>query len=162
MLLRNRRDMHRHVVEVLTRIDPGRINDIARHYLEARERAKALPWLVESAERGARAYSTPEAIQYSDEATGILEEGVPDRTLAALAYKRRGCELQLFAEIERADANTLIYMTEFDRALPRLEETIELAKALGNKQYEAGMKSWSLPVYHLRNGDVQAARRSPR
>jgi polysaccharide deacetylase 2 family uncharacterized protein YibQ len=44
------------------RIDKEQVNNIARHFLDAEDNARALPYLFQAAERAARAYSTPEAI----------------------------------------------------------------------------------------------------
>ncbi|MBI3760286.1 MAG: AAA family ATPase, partial [Chloroflexi bacterium] len=62
LLLSKRRELHRRVAECLERTDKERVNDIARHFLEAHDTAKALPYLVEAGDRAARAYSMPEAI----------------------------------------------------------------------------------------------------
>lgn len=61
LLLSRRRDIHRRVAECLEHLEPAGAGDIARHYLEAQEPARALPFLVESAERAARAYATADS-----------------------------------------------------------------------------------------------------
>src|SRR5262249_28919124 len=58
LLLSRRRVLHRRVAESLERSYPDRAADIARHYLEAREEALALPHLVAAGERSAAAYAT--------------------------------------------------------------------------------------------------------
>ena len=62
LLLSRRRDLHRRVAECLEQIDPDHAGEIGRHFLEARDEARALPYLVEAGDRAARAYSTVEAI----------------------------------------------------------------------------------------------------
>jgi tetratricopeptide (TPR) repeat protein len=264
LLLKNRRALHKQVAEALTRIAPEQVEEIARHYLAARERTLALPWLVQAGERAAHSYSTPEAVGYFTEALDILEDGVPDIGLARRAYEGRGGVFQLRFEVDRAQenyramrayavrygdasmqvsalnktamvesmfrgddqtastlldeasaiaedadcqpglaegcmircaihtgkaefdeaytfldraarigkeldaeeprlfgmthiANTLILMTEYDRAWPHIQETVALAEELGNKQYLAELKTFAVPNYLMRNGDLDAA-----
>ncbi len=72
LLLKSRRELHRRVADVLVGVAPGDPAEIARHYLEAREDAAALPWLVEAGERAAHAYSAAEALERFDKAIAIL------------------------------------------------------------------------------------------
>lgn len=62
LLLSRRRELHRRVAACLERVEPERVNDIARHYLEARQEELALPYLVESARRAAGTGARDEAI----------------------------------------------------------------------------------------------------
>jgi len=54
-------------------------------------------------------------------------------------------------------ANTMIFMTEYDKAWPRIEDALSHARARGNLKYVAELKSLALPSYLLRNGEVDAA-----
>ena len=54
LLLSRRRELHGRVAEHLERTAAERVNDIARHFIEAREEARALPYLVDSADGAAR------------------------------------------------------------------------------------------------------------
>lgn len=114
LLLKTRRELHRQVADVLARIAPEEPAPIARHYLEARDGARALPHLVAAAERAARAYSIPEALRLFDQALEILDaaveagpEGVAttDRALATRAFEGRGAALQLAMDVPRAVEN---------------------------------------------------------
>ena len=67
LLLSRRRELHRRVAECMEQSEPERVNDIARHFLEAREQTRALPYLVQAGDRAVRSYSPPEAI-------GVLPE----------------------------------------------------------------------------------------
>ena len=58
LLLSRRRELHRRVAECIEQTEPDRVNDIARHFLEAQEQARALPYLIEARDRAARAYSS--------------------------------------------------------------------------------------------------------
>ena len=101
VLLARRRDLHRRVAECLERIEPDRINDIARHFLEAKDNARALPYLVEAGDRAARVYATQEAIGFYTRALEILPsvEGAP---LARRAYEGLGGALMMTGDIPRA------------------------------------------------------------
>lgn len=101
MLLRQRRELHRRIAETLARSEPERVNDIARHFLEAQENARALPYLVEAGDRAAHAYSTPEAIGYYTKALAILKT-VDDLPLARRAYEGLGGALSLTNDVQRA------------------------------------------------------------
>jgi class 3 adenylate cyclase/tetratricopeptide (TPR) repeat protein len=100
LLLKSRREIHRQVADVLARLDPERAADIARHYLEARDEARALPFLVTAAERAARAYSTPEALRLYDRAIAILGgTETADAALATRAFEGRGAARMLTMDI---------------------------------------------------------------
>ena len=70
LLLKTRRELHLSVAGVLERSAPDRVNDLAYHYLAARQPARALPYLIEAADRAAKAYATPEAIGYYQPGAG--------------------------------------------------------------------------------------------
>jgi predicted ATPase len=94
MLISQRRSLHLRVAECLERMELRRSSTedggsgavgpvsgeatagvIARHFLEARETARALPYLVKAADAAAHAYSTSEAIELYTRALEILSSG---------------------------------------------------------------------------------------
>ncbi len=101
MLLRTRRELHRRVAESLERSEPERVNDIARHFVEAQENVRALPYLVTAGDRAAHAYATREAISYYQKALDILQS-VDDIALARRAYEGMGGTLTLANDLPRA------------------------------------------------------------
>ncbi len=101
MLLSRRRALHRRVAECLERIEPDRVNDIARHFLEAQDNARALPYLVAAGDRAARAYATQEAIGFYTRALEILPS-VEDVSLARRAYEGLGGALMLAGDMQGA------------------------------------------------------------
>ena len=101
LLLRRRRELHRLVAECLERTDAERVNEIGRYYLEAGEKARALPYLVEAADRAARAYSTHEAIELYTQALKIRETD-SDPQLARRAYEGLGGALAFSNEVPKA------------------------------------------------------------
>ena len=104
LLLRTRRELHRRVAECWEQMEPERVGDIARHLLEADEPARALPYLVDAADRAARAYSTPEAIELFEKALKILTQ-VKDAGLARRAHEGLGGALTFANDVPRAVEN---------------------------------------------------------
>lgn len=101
LLLSKRRELHRRVAECLEKSEPDRVNDIARHFLEAQELVRALPYLVAAGERAAKAYSTQEAIGYFRQALKVLES-VDGLALARRAYEGLGGALGLSGDVPGA------------------------------------------------------------
>jgi tetratricopeptide (TPR) repeat protein len=54
-------------------------------------------------------------------------------------------------------ANTLCYLTEFDAALELGEKALAKAEELGNLRFQAELLTFTIPMCHLRNGDLPAA-----
>ncbi len=104
ILMSKRRELHRRVAECLERLDRDRVNEIARHYWEAREPERALPFLVASGERAGRAYSNAEAIRYFTQALDVLKTK-GDATWARRAYEGLGSALTLSYDMPRAMEN---------------------------------------------------------
>ena len=101
ILLSRRRDLHRRIAECLEETDPARVMDIARHFLEAGDNARALPYLVKAGDRANRAYSTPDAIRLYTQALDILET-LPDSMLSQRVYEGLGSALVLAFDLPRA------------------------------------------------------------
>ncbi len=264
ILMSKRRDLHRRVAECLEKIAPQRINDIAHHFLEAQEAARALPYLVKAGENAARTYSTPEAIGYFSQGVEIAQN-LGDSALARRAYEGLGSALTLvndlpraiqnyqamlayaqsnhdtpmqvsahnklayvqmfFGDFENAEgnlvqaeqqaraaqdrlglsemftircgictasgdfdsavkyltestqvgrelnakeqmayglthtANTLLFMTRFDEAWDKAQEALRVIEDVGDRARETELLGSTIPAIHLRNGDLDAARR---
>ena len=264
LLLSRRRELHGRVAECLEQTEPDRVNDIARHFLEAREQARALPYLIEAGERGARAYSTPAAIESYRKALEILNpttdlplarrahEGLGSaltfsfdiagavetyHTMLHLAEEHEDILMQVSAlnklgfvtalmrgefpeaekHLEDAErlahscndlpglaelhmtycyiytstgdfdgalghqkeslqigrdldedeprlfgmahiANTMTFLTRFDEAWEKAGEARKKAEELGNRKYLSEALTFPIPLYHLRNGDMDLAR----
>jgi tetratricopeptide (TPR) repeat protein len=101
LLLSRRRGLHRRVAECLERLEPERVNDIARHFLAAQDHARALPYLVAAGDRAAHVYATQEAIGLYTSALEILPS-VEDAGLARRAYEGLGGALMLTGDLARA------------------------------------------------------------
>ena len=85
LLLSRRRELHREVADWLEREEPESINDLARHLIEARENARALPYVVVAGDQAAHVYAMREAIGWYRRALDIVEP-VGDVGLARQAY----------------------------------------------------------------------------
>ena len=89
LLLSHRRELHARVAEHLEGAAPDRVTEIATHFIEAREEARGLPYLVAAGELAARAYATPDAIGAFRQALELLED-IDDLPLARRAYEGLG------------------------------------------------------------------------
>ena len=104
LLMSTRRELHGKVAEHLEQVSPDRVNDIARHFNEARQEARALPYFVEAGEHAIRAYSAPEAIGNFTRSLEILSDA-KDAELARRAYEGLGDALVLGNDIADAVEN---------------------------------------------------------
>jgi tetratricopeptide (TPR) repeat protein len=104
LLMSRRRQLHHRVAECLEHVEPDRVAEIARHYMDAREEQLALPYLVEAGDRTARAYSTSDAIGFYQRALAILESA-KDPQLARRAYEGLGSALTFGKDIPAAVEN---------------------------------------------------------
>jgi tetratricopeptide (TPR) repeat protein len=104
MLLSNRRELHRRAADSLIARSPEASPEIARHLLEARLAARAVPYLVDSGDRAARAYATEEAIAYYRQALE-LQAAIPESGLLRQAYEGLGAALDFANRIDEAQAN---------------------------------------------------------
>ena len=86
VLLKRRRSMHLASGEHLEATDPDRVHDIARHFTQAKEKARALPYLVAAGGSSLSAYSMPEAISYFKQALDAHDES-SDASLVKHAFE---------------------------------------------------------------------------
>ncbi len=154
VLLSKRRELHRKVAECLERKAPEHVNDIARHFIEAREIARALPYVVEAGDRAAKGYAAPEAIGWYTRGLEILKT-TDDPQLARRMYEGLGGVLMLSSNLQRAAetyhemlryaeahddipmkvsalnklSNAVMYMGQFEELEKHLVEAEQLAQA---------------------------------
>jgi class 3 adenylate cyclase/tetratricopeptide (TPR) repeat protein len=89
ILLSKRRDLHRRSAESLLRRTPEQDDEIARHFLEARQPARAMPHLVNAGERAAKNYASSEALGFFVKALE-LQATVEELTPVRRAYEGLG------------------------------------------------------------------------
>ena len=119
LLLSRRRELHLRVAECLEQTDPDRVNDIARHFLEARDQARALPYLIEAGDRAVRAYAPPQAIESYRKALEILDTAL-DLPLARRAYEGLGSALTFSFDVAGAveTYHTMLHIAEKHEDIP--------------------------------------------
>ena len=103
VLLRRRVQLHATIAAHLERLQPERVEDIADHYVRARQPERAAPFLVAAGERAARAYATPEAIERLERALELLGEDA-DAALVRRALEALGEARQLAFDLPAASA----------------------------------------------------------
>ena len=90
--------------EYLETTEPDGVNELARHFLEARLEARALPYIVDAGDRAAASYATSEAIDHYEKALQILK-GTEDLALARRAYEGNGGALTFGFDVPGALQN---------------------------------------------------------
>lgn len=159
LLLSRRKELHRRVAESLERSAPEAVADIGRHLVAAQEPARALPYVLQAADRAARNYATPEAVALYSQALDIAKR-LDDAAAARRSFEGLGGAFSLaydaprairtYQELEdfaaaRADTpmrvsalNKAAYvlsmlMGDFAGAMGRLLESERLARSCGDK-----------------------------
>ena len=132
-------------------MDPQRANEIGHHFIEAREPGLALPYIIESGDRAARAYSTTEAIQYYTQALELLQS-VDDQPLARRAYEGLGGTLTFAQQIPRAVEN---YHTMFHLAQERDDQPMQVS-ALNKLAFVTGLMQGKFPEAEEHLVDAQS------
>jgi class 3 adenylate cyclase/tetratricopeptide (TPR) repeat protein len=134
LLLKKRRQLHRLVAEYFVNHEPEKTNEIARHFLEARQPENALPFLVESGDKAAHAYSTEEAIGFFTQAIELLGRIGPDISLARRSFEGLGSALEFASDYPKA-AETYRQMLSFGKQQEDIPFQVsamnKLAKAVG-------------------------------
>ncbi|MBI4219211.1 MAG: AAA family ATPase, partial [Chloroflexi bacterium] len=144
LLLSRRRELHRKIASSYERSDPSRAGEIARHYLEARESEKALPWLAEAGDQAARSYSTHEAIDYYVKAIGVVDQ-VADTTYARRAFEGLG--------------GAYVFANQPGKAMETYERMLEYARARGDRPMQVSSLNKSGFAAGLRMGQLEEAER---
>lgn len=101
LLLSKRRALHKRAAAYLEAHADDRVNEIARHWLDANENERALPFVLKAADRAAHAYATTEAIAYYTRALELARE-LGDISALRHAYEGLGSSLSLTPELDRA------------------------------------------------------------
>jgi class 3 adenylate cyclase/tetratricopeptide (TPR) repeat protein len=107
ILLSRRRELHFKAAEALRHSQPDQAAEIGRHFLEARQHERALPFLVEAGEQAARAYSNTEALELYAKALELVHSlpDFQDIPVLRAAYEGYGGVLLLVNRIPQAQEN---------------------------------------------------------
>jgi tetratricopeptide (TPR) repeat protein len=104
LLKRKCQEMHLRVAEYLENSDSGRASDIARHFIDAKQPERALPYLIEAGTRANHASSTSEAIEFFTQALEISKQ-VDDLPNMKQSYEGLGSALTFTGDIAGAVEN---------------------------------------------------------
>jgi len=142
LLLSKRRALHKRAAAFLEQHERERVNDIARHWLDAQENERALPFVLAAANRAARAYATTEAIAYYERAQEIAKQ-VDDVAALRRAYEGLG--------------NALSFTVELPRAVQVFQEMLEAGKAHDDVLMQISALNKQANILSLRMGQLEAA-----
>lgn len=142
MLLAKRRALHKRAAAYLQTYEAERVNEIARHWLDAQENERALPFLLQAADRAARAYASTEAIAYYTRALEIA------KALGDVAALRRAYE---------GLGNALSFTTELPRAVEVFQEMLQVGKQYDDALMQISALNKQASILSLRMGQTDAA-----
>ncbi len=156
LLLSDRRSLHGQIAEQIETTHPDRVAELARHFLEARDHERALPFLADAAAQSADAYATDEAISLYQRACEIVERSGTDadNAVARRVFEGLGGALGFAG---RTDEAIGVYRRMSDMAA-RLEDD-EMAVSAMNKtafQYALGKGELDFAQQTLEQAEVKA------
>ena len=140
LLLSRRRQLHHHAADIISRLEPERAAEIARHYLEARQPGQALPHLVRAGQQAAHGYAIPEA-------TGLYEQ--------ALAHEALGDTVNVRAAYE--GLGNLYSMGDPARAASIYERMLNVAEQRGDTPMIISALNKLSSVFALMMGQYEKA-----
>ncbi len=142
MLMAKRRALHKRAAAYLQTHHAERVNDIARHWLDAQENERALPFILQAADRAARAYATTEALAYYTRAKEIAQS-LDDVPALRRAYEGIG--------------NALSFTIELPRAVSVFQEMLEQGKQRGDALMQISALNKQANLLALRMGQMEQA-----
>ena len=129
LLVQRRRELHRLIGLAIEELYADRLSEhyevLAHHFSRAEDGAKALDYLLKSAEKAANAFASREALALYDQALGMAErlgEAVNVRALLA---------------IHEAKASIFVVTSDFEKAYVEGERVVALARRAGDSVKEA-------------------------
>jgi tetratricopeptide (TPR) repeat protein len=128
LLLRRRRQIHKHVAEAYERLYADRLEEhaamLAQHYAEVGDDAKTLEYASSAGDAAARVYANSEAVANYSLALQAASRAKFDAELVAGLYARRGRALEVAGRQAEALAN---YVEEETLGRERNSRRLELA-----------------------------------
>jgi tetratricopeptide (TPR) repeat protein len=127
-LLRERRkELHRAVGVALEELYPDRLaehyEELAHHFSQGEEWARAFEYLARSGDRARDAYANSVALEWYARALDAAARGTVSRRRVAEVYQRRG--------------QILVNVARIDEAVAEAERVLEIARAEGDRRLEA-------------------------
>jgi len=142
MLMAKRRALHKRAAAYLQTHEADRVNEIARHWLDAQDNERALPFLLQAADRAAHAYASTEALAYYTRALEIA------KTLEDVAAMRRAYE---------GLGGALSFTPELPRAISVFQEMFEMGKQHDNVLMQISALNKQANILSLRMGQIEQA-----
>jgi tetratricopeptide (TPR) repeat protein len=144
LLLKVRRDVHRHVAEAYERVYAERLDDyaalLAQHHAEAGDDAKALVYATHAGDQASRVYANNEAIAHY--------------SLALQAAERSGASGEQLLHLFTKRGRAFELSDQYERALDNYNEMEKVARAHGDRSLElnslvlrATIHSTATPVF---------------
>jgi len=103
MLHRTRRQLHDRVAEYLTRTSPESHQEIAQHFVEARNQEAAFPYLVSAGEQSSRSMALSDAIRFYTTALDNIPAD-PDPEMVVKAHDGLGVAYSLIPDLSQSEA----------------------------------------------------------
>jgi len=141
-LLSSRRELHRRAAESLVARDPEQTADIARHWVNARQPTKAIPFLVDAGDQASRAYAIAEAVHFYKEALALRPANDTSEPIRR-AFEGLG--------------NALSFSNQVSEALEIYQELLDLGQRQGNKAMQISALNKLASTSALRMGQFQQA-----
>lgn len=145
LLLSARRALHRRAAVALEQAAPEQVNDIARHYEEAQETARAMPYLVRAGEAASRSSATPEALAYFAKALDAVR-----RLSDAGQAMDMGAARRAFEGLGR----TRTFAGDLPGAISAYEQMLAFGQAQGDEPMQASAQNKQGFVYVLLMGQI--------
>jgi tetratricopeptide (TPR) repeat protein len=142
LLLKTRRELHLKIAGVLEQSAPEQVNDLAYHYLAARQPARALPFLIEAGDRAAKAYATPEAIGFYRQALDILH-ALDDLARVRHVYEGLG--------------NALAFANRMPEAVETFRTMLAVAEKAGDVPMQVSALNKLTFIFAMRMGQFKEA-----
>ncbi|MDL1896816.1 hypothetical protein FBQ82_11105 [Anaerolineae bacterium CFX7] len=142
MLMAKRRALHKRAAAYLQTHEADRVNEIARHWLDAQDNERALPFLLQAADNAARAYASTEALAYYTRALEIA------KTLDDVAAMRRAYE---------GLGGALSFTPELPRAVSVFQEMFEMGKQRDDVLMQISALNKQANILSLRMGQIEQA-----
>jgi class 3 adenylate cyclase len=142
LLLKTRRELHLKIAGVLEQSAPEQVNDLAYHFLAARQPARALPFLLVAGDRAAKAYATPEAIGFYQQALEILQ------TLDDVARLRH---------VYEGLGNAFTFANRMPEAIETLRAMLAAAEKAGDVPMQVSALNKLSYIFALRMGQFKEA-----
>jgi predicted ATPase/class 3 adenylate cyclase len=142
MLLSNRRELHRRAAESLEKRDPDQAAEIARHWRDARQPLKAIPFLVEAGDQASRSYAIAEALDFYREVLALRTSDDASEAVRR-AYEGLG--------------NVLSFSNQIPEALETFQEMLELGEAQNDNAMRISALNKLASTSALRMGQFQQA-----